>query len=326
GASNTVLLIQETGIAEILVNAQNAWVLCDHIEAQRLVDEALPSGFELHVSPWMEPDRRETFVREHSENRKVLSDRAAGQNEAALPPALVTERYVLSETEQHRFRRIGRLAAEAMGEVLQAAKPEWTEYQLAGAGAEALWQRGLHPALTLAAGSRRLPLYRHPTPTGEKLGSTAMLVFCARGDGLIANLTRFVRFEQATAQENTRHQQIRDIEGAALDRCKSGIVLAEVYQTLSSAYRAHGYPDALLQHHQGGLAGYLAREALLMPQSQTALRAGMAIALNPSLPGAKIEDTFILEPSGALTNLTLDDSWPSETVRGRKRPLPMERW
>jgi hypothetical protein len=75
-----------------------------------------------------------------------------------------------------------------MTEVLQAAQPTWTEYQLAGAGAEALWSRGLHPALTLVAGERRLPLYRHATPTGEKIGRQAMLVFCARGYGLYANL------------------------------------------------------------------------------------------------------------------------------------------
>ena len=36
-----------------------------------------------------------------------------------------------------------------MTEVLTRARPEWTEWQLAGAGAEALWRRGIEPTLTL---------------------------------------------------------------------------------------------------------------------------------------------------------------------------------
>lgn len=39
GASNTVLLAAETGVAEVLVTAQEAWILTDEIEAQRLQDE-----------------------------------------------------------------------------------------------------------------------------------------------------------------------------------------------------------------------------------------------------------------------------------------------
>jgi hypothetical protein len=41
GASNTVLLTAETGVAEVLVTVRDAWVLTDEIEAQRLEDEEL---------------------------------------------------------------------------------------------------------------------------------------------------------------------------------------------------------------------------------------------------------------------------------------------
>src|SRR5512135_2837096 len=109
-----------------------------------------------------------------------------------LPPELRDRRLLLSVGEQVRYREIGRRAAEAMSEVMHAARPTWTELELAGAGAEALWARGLHPALTLAAGEQRLPRYRHPTPSSARLGKEAMLVFCARGYGLYTNLTRFV--------------------------------------------------------------------------------------------------------------------------------------
>ena len=53
------------------------------------------------------------------------------------------------------------------------------------------------------------------------------------------------------------------------------------------------------------------------------LRAGMALAWNPSLPWAKSEDTFLLGGDGVadadLTNLTWDPRWPHVLVAGRPR-------
>jgi hypothetical protein len=45
GASHTVLVTAETGVAEVLVTAQ----VTDEIEAQRLKDEELPRNFQLHI-------------------------------------------------------------------------------------------------------------------------------------------------------------------------------------------------------------------------------------------------------------------------------------
>ncbi len=41
-----------------------------------------------------------------------------------------------------------------------------------------------------------------------------MLVFCARGHGLYANLTRFVQFGAATHEQRHRHVAVRGIEAA----------------------------------------------------------------------------------------------------------------
>ncbi len=57
-----MLLTAETGVAEVLVTAEDAWVLTDEIEAQRLKDELL--GFKMHVNPWANAANREEFIRE----------------------------------------------------------------------------------------------------------------------------------------------------------------------------------------------------------------------------------------------------------------------
>ncbi|WP_449417372.1 M24 family metallopeptidase [Phormidium nigroviride] len=323
GGSNTVLLAAETGIAEVLVTAENAWVLTDEIEAQRLKDEELPTNFEVYIYPWADAAKREAFVREVAQGKKVMSDRPANSEETGLIASLQNHKRVMMASELERYRQVGRKASEAMTEVLSNAKPTWTEYQLAGAGAEALWARGLHPTLTLVAGERRLPLYRHATATKEVIGREAMLVFCARGYGLYANLTRFVCFGSLKTEAAKLHRDVREIEAKALNFCQPGKSLNAVYDVLKDAYEQQGYVNAIREHHQGGTTGYLSREVVANPETNDTLQSNMAVAWNPSLTGAKIEDTFVIFNDG-LENLTFDPNWPNVEVDGRLRPVPLE--
>lgn len=326
GGSNTVLLAAETGVAEVLVTASDAWILTDEIEAQRLKNEQLPdsgASYQLYVNPWAESSKREAFVREATGGGKVLSDRPVG-NESALPQSLIYQRQILLPSELERYRQVGRLASEAMTEVLTQAQPTWTEFQLAGAGAAALWTRGLHPALTLASGERRLPLYRHPLPSGETLGRQALLVFCARGEGLVVSLTRFVCFGNISDQDKQLHQTIAEIEAVALKHSQVNTPLNQVYHALATAYEQHGYPNAIREHHQGGTAGYGAREVVANAETDSHLDANMVVAWNPSIPGAKIEDTFVLNSDNQLENLSFDPQFPHTEIAGRLRAIPLE--
>lgn len=184
--------------------------------------------------------------------------------------------------------------------------------------------KGLHPALTLVAGERRLPLYRHATATSEQIGRQAMLVFCARGYGLYANLTRFVCFGKLSAEHTKLHHQVREIEAQVLNLCQPGTPLNSIYDALAIAYQQIGFDRAIQEHHQGGTTGYLAREIVANPTTTETLAEGIAVAWNPSLPGAKVEDTFAILQDGKLENLTFDENFPNVEIQGRLRPVPLE--
>jgi Xaa-Pro aminopeptidase len=175
----------------------------------------------------------------------------------------------------------------------------------------------------LAAGERRLPLYRHPTPSHEPLGARAMLVFCARRHGLYANLTRFVGFAGLGAAPQDQ-RALMEVEATGLATVTPGKSLSAVYHAFAAAYKHADRQDAIDEHHQGGITGYLAREIVATASTATELEQGMAFAFNPSFDGLKIEDTFLLGPQG-LDNLTLDPQWPAVTVHGRQRPLWLEK-
>jgi Xaa-Pro aminopeptidase len=318
GGSNVVLLTTDVGVAEVFITRAAAWVLTDAIEAPRMEQEEVPPGLKVWVHPWAERERREVFVEEKRGGALVASDRPSGQ-EVPLPAELVDFRHSLLPQELERYRALARDAAEAMTEVLLAAKPEWTGWQLAGAGAEALWSRGIHPALTLVGEERRLPLHRHATASRERLGGRAMLVFCARRHGLFANLTRFVYFRQPSAEERRLATDVARVEAAGLQASRPGVTLGAVYRTMVEAYAACGHPGAEAFHHQGGSCGYLARDDVAGPGSKVVLQPSNAMAWNPSLPGAKIEDTVVLT-EGGLEILTVDPRWPTFEMEGHARP------
>ena len=323
GASNGVLLAAEKGIAEIFVTPTELFVLTDEIEARRLQEEELPESVQVKSFPWAYPQSREDWVARQQGERLMASDLPLTQ-ELALSPEVAAVKWELGDAELDRYRQIGADASRAMTEVMSAAKPEWSEYELAGAGAEALLARGLQPALILAAGERRLPLYRHPLPGSEPLGRMAMLVFCARGKGLYANLTRFISIGPLPDDYAIAHHRVRQIEAQALAQCQPGVSLTALYATLKQAYQQYDYPEAINEHHQGGLTGYQAREIVARPDTRVALKPGHVLALNPSVAGAKIEDTFLLASDG-LHDLTFDARWPHTRVENYLRPEVLQR-
>jgi Xaa-Pro aminopeptidase len=318
GASNSVILTSELGVAELLVTADGVWALADAIDASRLAREELPGGLEVVELPWAEPGRRDDVVAERVGGARVASDAPVGR-ELPLPAALAVARRRLHPCEIDRYRLLGRQAAAAMTETLASASPNAAERDLAASGAAALLRRGIEPALVLVGGARRLPLFRHPTPTAEPIGSRAMVVFCGRRHGLYANLTRFVSFRPPTAEERRLADVVARVESAAFEASSPGTTLGEVYTAIAAAYGQLGFPGAELGHHQGGVTGYRSREVLAVPGSPARIEHGTALAWNPSLPGAKIEDTAVVTPGGPET-LTEDPGWPTVAVDGRRRP------
>ena len=331
GGDASVLLAADCGVAEVLVTRIDAVVLTDAVEAERLRLEQVPAGFTFHVAPWAETDLRETYVLGAAQGGVVLSDRPRTSNgnggEQPLPASLRLRRMVLHAAEQARYRVLGFDAAVALTQVLSGARPDWTELDLAAAAAQALWRRGIQPALVLAAGARRLPLFRHPVPphdrANEPLGARAMLAVCARRHGIHANLTRAVAFGPLTIDERNAQADLLQVEATGLDAVRPGQSLAAVYHALEAAYRHANRPDAIREHHQGGITGYQAREIVASPSTATGIETGMAFAFNPSFAGMKVEDTFLLGANG-LDNLTLDASWPATTIQGRARPVWLE--
>ena len=169
----------------------------------------------------------------------------------------------------------------------------------------------------LVAGGDRLTQHRHPLPTGGPLGDAAMVVACGRRAGLIVSLTRFVGAPAADAFD-----RILEVDAAVNLATRPGRTVGEVFRDLQAAYVAHGFAaDEWTLHHQGGPAGYAARDLLGDPTSTAPVVESQVFAWNPSAPGVKSEDTILTTADGPQV-ITVDPAWPAKEVGGLLRPVP----
>jgi hypothetical protein len=297
-------------VLAVVVGEDVETVYCLANERERLMAEELPKGMESVSVPW------------HVPLAAAVGPEAI--DEAAFAVELRQARAALLPAERDRYRQLSAECAAVLTDVLSVARPQHRERDLARHLAAGIMSIGADPTVVLVAGSSRHG-YRHPVPSSAPLGERVMAVVCARRHGLIANLTRWVRFSPAGQEEKAREERLLAVEAETLRATVPGRTLREVLADIAAAYPRHGFAaDEWLRHHQGGPTGYAGRDPRATPEAIDRVVAGGAFAWNPSVPGGKVEDTILLDAeTGDFEVLTVDPRWPSIRVDDRERPAEL---
>ncbi|MEO8287880.1 MAG: aminopeptidase P family protein [Chloroflexota bacterium] len=301
----------DTGVGSLLVTPTGHYLLTDNIEADRLRDE---EGFdsndwEIVAEPWYEPGRK---LAELTSSLRVGTD-LPRDGFVDVSADVAQMRWLLTPAEVERFRALGADAGAALGEAATQVRPGMTEDAIAGLLAEAVHRHGAVPVVVLVASDDRLRRRRHPLPTGKPLEHTAMLVICARRHGLVASATRFVHFGELSEEQRRGTQAVATVEATTLLATKPGVKANSIFRVIQDAYRQNGYPGEWENHHQGGAAGYEARDYVATPYTEHVVQAVQAFAWNPSVPGAKSEDTYLIT-DGLPELLTATPGWPQQQI------------
>lgn len=291
GGEAHVVTATEAAVAGLLVTRDDAVVLAPVNEAPRLRDEEL-AGLDLDVReiPWHAQAAMD------DEAKRIAGGEPA--DDAALETALMPMRCVLSDLEIERMTWLAERVVSAMTAGLAAVKLAATEYDIAAAALHALTVEGARAPVLLVAADDRIPRYRHPLPTDRPVTQRAMVVLVAERWGLHAALTRFVELREPDAELAGRIRKADAVHAAMLDATRPGRTLGDVLAAAQAAYADAGHPDEWQLHHQGGIIGYQGRERIATPGDATPIREGMAFAWNPSIAGAKAEETVLLGPDG----------------------------
>jgi antitoxin VapB len=224
-------------------------------------------------------------------------------------------RWSLTEEEIARYRDGGRRASAAMEAACRKVRAGTDEQEIAGHLDFEIHKAGLNPLVTLVAGDDRISSFRHPLPKPLPVRERAMLVTCAAFGGLVSCLTRFVAFRPPDKETAAKFQAVANIDAAVNLATRPGRSLGEIFADLQRAYAAGGYADQWQLHHQGGSTGYNPRDAVATPSSAVRVAENQAFAWNPSIVGAKSEDTVLVTKGSGVEVLTAaSKDWP--TIRG----------
>jgi Xaa-Pro aminopeptidase len=342
GRGNRVVLDSPEGACGVLVTASEARLLAPDNEAARCREEAF-AGLPLPIvtRAWTQlplwtaaPGLLPRHAGGGAGRGSVAATSAAVDGEAAeggasavdgprwasdvradgardAEPLMAPLRRRLREPEMARYRALGREAAEGLESALLEAEPRWQEIHVAAAIAAELRAREIEAPVILVGGLPRVMSYRHFVPTPAPVGGGLVASVTAVRHGLHASLTRALAFGEVGAERREWHHAATFVDATMLDRSRPGATLGEVFEAGERAYAARGYYDEWREHHQGGTTGYAGREVFALPGSPGTLEAGVAVAWNPTVPGAKSEDTALVHDGGIeLLTVAPGSRWP----------------
>jgi Xaa-Pro aminopeptidase len=324
GGSNVVNRDDDVGVAAAgYVRDEGFEVVTNNIEAGRLADEELPAAFDVASTPWYE-----------SSLAAAVADATPGEGAADFDvpglDALDASRLrrPLAPADVERYRDLGRDVAAALERVAGELRPDDTEHEVAAGLRVALSARGIESPVVLVGGAERAQSYRHYTPSTAELGGYALLTVTAERGGLYASATRTVAFDDAPEWLDERHHAAMRVEATALEATRDAAAAdgasGDVFDAITGAYDDVGEAGEWRNHHQGGATGYAGREWIATPGSDDAVETPMAYAYNPTVRGAKSEDTVLVTDDGVEV-LTRTGEWPTRTVSSCDAPFTIER-
>jgi len=327
GGRSHVNTASEPACCVLIITPADCVLISNNIESERLIEEEMGLGnhrnlFTTEVWPWNEPHIKNSLIAKYTE--QLDHYKVDGELEAEL----LQLRTRVDEADEPELMLLGRLAADAMEQTATLIRRGLSEFQIAAELAKQCLERELEPIVNLIAVDERIFTRRHPQPTTMLLDRYAMLVVCGRRNGLIASATRLVHFGPIPADILHRHEAATVIDTKLIHATKPGVSLEHMYSTIPNLYKEAGYPDEYKLHHQGGLTGYSTRERLAVEGERIVVAEGQVYAWNPSIAGAKSEDTIYVKNNSA-TVITSSNNFPEieVSVEGKvwKRPAILQR-
>ncbi|MEA2647011.1 MAG: hypothetical protein QOE92_2094 [Chloroflexota bacterium] len=298
GRGNRVVLDSPLGLCAMLVGANQAWVLAPNNEEARVRSEAF-AGLPLPVlvRSWDSLPLWRTAAAQLPPGARWAADVGA-EGAADAGPLLASLRQVLGAADAARYRALGADAARALETALLEVAPDWTELDVAGAVAAALKTLDIEATVILVGGRGRAERFRHLVPTAALVTGGLVASVTAVRHGLHVSTTRCLSFGPVPTDTAEKHAVVVAVERAYLRATRPGMTLGQAFAAGEQAYAAGGFYDDWKEHHQGGTTGYAGREVFATQGADHVLQAGMAVAWNPTVPGAKSEDTFLVADGG----------------------------
>jgi len=194
-------------------------------------------------------------------------------------------------------------------DVCRRLKPGMDEFEIEAMTAAEVRSRGILPTVLLIGVDQRIYNYRHALPGGAVLEKYAMVNVVTEKWGMPMAVTRFVHFGPLPEDLQSKLQKTAQVNAHYQKATIPGKSCAEIFELCKVWYAEAGYDGEWKKHHQGGAIGYDDREYVIYPGIKQTVQNKQAFAWNPTITGAKIEDTIVVYKDH-IEVVTRTDNWP----------------
>lgn len=325
GGSNRVVTGSERGCSVLVVMKDGRkFVAAPRNEIARITkEETVGLGFEPITFPWY------TNVVNAIENTlggaKLGSDVPAG-NMQCISDEIDTLRFSLTSFEQEKAKELADICSMETAMLCANLKPGMSEFEIAAELNERLLAKEVRPAVLLIGVDGRLDYCRHPVLTGTKLEKYGLISLVGEKYGLHITLTRSVHFGPMSKELAAKYEKACLVDVTMCDATKAGAAVDDIFDLCKKTYLEAGYPDEWELHHQGGAIGYASREYRAAERHENVV-AGQMFGWNPTVQGAKSEETILVGADGMPKTLTTVPAWWPKGKFGANqtvRPLILE--
>lgn len=328
-ANNQIVLNKDVGAASLLILKDGKkYLICNGAEAGRMMDGTLKDlGYELIMFNWYEAnpfkDVRGDIIKQIAGNGIIGSD-IDYPNTINVSAKFKLLRFSMTEQEIKRYRWLGEQTTEAVAEVCKRIKTGMNEYEIEAMTAAELRSKGILPTVLLIGVDDRIYKYRHALPGGAVLQKYAMVNVVAEKWGMPIAVTRFVYFGDKLSDElKNKLEKTAIVNAHFQETTLPGKSMEEIWEDCKKWYANVGFENEWMKHHQGGAIGYDDREYVIWPGNKEVVRENQAFAWNPTITGAKVEETMIVRKDG-FEVITKSKDWPMINVElnGKYFPQP----
>jgi Xaa-Pro dipeptidase len=329
GKANTqIVLNKDIGAASLLIMRDGKkYLICNSSEAGRLMDRDMKDlGYEVRLYNWYEAnnvkDTRGEIISSISGGKKIGSD-IDFPNTKNISAEFKPLRYSFTEPELKRYRWLAKESTEAVAEVCRKIRSGMNEFEIEALTSAELRARGIFPTVLLIAADERIFNYRHALAGGAAVKKYAMVNIVSEKWGMPVAVTRFVHFGELPDELRNKLNRTAVINAKYEAATKPGVNVSEIFEACKKWYAEAGYEGERQKHHQGGAIGYDDREYVIYPGVNNVIQNNQPFAWNPTITGAKVEDTIIASEDGVEV-VTVSENWPMIIVEieGKLYPQP----
>ncbi len=315
GLEDPIVRGTDPGLVWALVTADGAYLITQNVEGPRLLAEEDTDelGFEVLQHPWHE-DSYDGVVGELCAPSRLATD-GAGPGRP-MPLELQRLRLELTEGERERLRRLGADGCAALEGAARAVTAGMGEHELAAEIVARLERARIFPSVLLVGADDRRRRFRHPSVSTAAIERDVLAVIVGVRGGLNLAASRSVSLGASDPELAERHRVACEVEAAMIDATRPGATYGDALGAGVAAYARLGYPGEEQHHLQGAAIGYGPREFSVAPPATPNRFTGYEVAVNqafawnPTVQGAKSEDTFLVGAEGAEPVSNSAD-WPS---------------